>query len=56
MHNVASLPTDVPTLHQLLREQQHMIETLKTNLHLALHRQFGPRNEYVNVERTRSPI
>lgn len=50
MLNVASLPTDVPTLHHLLREQQHMIETLKTNLHLALHRQFGPRNEYVNVD------
>lgn len=50
MLNVASFPTDVPTLHQLLREQQHMIETLKTNLRLALHRQFGPRNEYVNVD------
>jgi transposase len=48
--HAASLPTDVPTLHQLLREQQHMIETLKANLHLALHRQFGPRNEYVNVD------
>jgi transposase len=48
--NVATLPTDVPTLHQLLREQQHMIETLKANLHLALHRQFGARNEYVNVD------
>jgi transposase len=48
--NVATLPTDVPTLHHLLLEQQHMIETLKANLHLALHRQFGPRNEYVNVD------
>lgn len=27
-----------------------MIETLKANLHLALHRQFGPRNEFVNVD------
>jgi len=26
-----------------------MIETLKAQLHLALRRQFGPRNEYVNV-------
>jgi transposase len=48
--SVASFPTDVPTLHHLLLEQQHMIETLKANLHLALHRQFGPRNEYVNVD------
>jgi Transposase IS66 family/Transposase C of IS166 homeodomain len=46
--NVASLP--IPTLQQLVIEQQHMIETLKEQLHLALRRQFGPRNEYVDVD------
>lgn len=34
----------------MLSEQQHMIETLKSQLHLALHRQFGPRNEYVDID------
>lgn len=50
MQNAASLPTHIPTLHQLLLEQQHMIETLKEQLRLALHRQFGPRNEFVDVD------
>jgi transposase len=48
--NVASLPTDVATLQSLVLEQQHMIDTLKANLHLALHRQFGRRNESVDVD------
>ena len=50
MQNVASLPTHVPTLQSLVLEQQHMIETLKARLHLALHRQFGRRNEFVDVD------
>lgn len=50
MPNVASLPTDVATLQSLVLEQQHMIDTLKANLHLALHRQFGRRNESVDVD------
>jgi transposase len=50
VRNVASLPTDVATLQSLVLEQQHMIDTLKANLHLALHRQFGRRNEAVDVD------
>jgi hypothetical protein len=50
VQNIAPLPTHVPTLQQLVLEQQHMIETLKAQLHLALRRQFGPRNEYVDVD------
>lgn len=50
MQNCAALPTHVPTLHQMLLEQQHMIETLKEQLRLAVHRQFGPRNEYVDID------
>ena len=34
----------------MLIEQQHMIETLRAQLQLALRRQFGPRNEYVDVD------
>lgn len=34
----------------MLIEQQHMIETLKAQLHMALHRQFGRRNESVDVD------
>jgi transposase len=50
VQNVASLPTHVPTLQSIVLEQQHMIETLKAQLHLALHRQFGRRNESVDVD------
>lgn len=50
MPNVATLPTDVASLQRLVLEQQHMIDTLKANLHLALHRQFGRRNESVDVD------
>jgi len=50
MKNTANLPTHVPTLQQLVLEQQHMIEALKEQLRLSLHRQFGPRNEFVNVD------
>jgi transposase len=37
-------------MQSLVLEQQHMIETLKAQLHLALHRQFGRRNEFVDVD------
>ena len=50
MQNAAKLPTHVPTLHQMLMEQQHMIDRLQERLRLALPRQFGPRNEYVNID------
>lgn len=50
MKNAAQLPTHVPTLQQLVLEQQHMIERLKEQLRLSLHRQFGSRNEFVNVD------
>jgi transposase len=50
MKSLATLPTHVPTLQQLVLEQQHMIETLKEQLRLSLRRQFGPRNEFVNVD------
>lgn len=50
MNSHATLPTHVPALQQLVLEQQHMIETLKEQLRLSLRRQFGPRNEFVNVD------
>lgn len=50
MQTAASLPTHVPTLQQLVLEQQHMIETLKEELRLMLRRQFGPRHEAVNLD------
>ncbi len=50
MQNAATLPTHVPTLQQLVLEQQHMIETLKEQLRLMLRRQFGPRHEAVNLD------
>jgi hypothetical protein len=34
----------------MLIEQHHMIDTLNAQLHLALRRQFGPRNEFVDVD------
>ena len=45
-----SLPNQVPALQQLVLEQQHMIETLKEQLRLSLRRQFGPKNEFVNID------
>jgi transposase len=50
MKTAATLPTHVPALQQLVLEQQHMIETLKEQLRLSLRRQFGARNEFVNVD------
>jgi transposase len=45
-----SLPNQVPALQQLVLEQQHMIEILKEQLFLSLRRQFGPKNEFVNID------
>jgi Transposase C of IS166 homeodomain len=50
MKTLATLPTHVPALQQLVLEQQHMIDTLTEQLRLSLRRQFGPRNETVNVD------
>ena len=50
MKSLATLPTHVPALQQLVLEQQHMIETLKEQLRLSIRRQFGARNEFVNVD------
>ena len=50
MKSLATLPNHVPELQQLVLEQQHMIETLKEQLRLSLRRQFGARNEFVNVD------
>jgi hypothetical protein len=46
----ASLPTHVPTLHQMLLEQQQLIESLKTQLHRLLKHQFGRRSEIIDVD------
>lgn len=50
MNSHTTLPTHVPALQPLVLEQQHMIETLKEQLRLSLRRQFGPRNEFGNVD------
>ena len=50
MDNTATLPTDVPTLHLMLREQQQLIESLKANLHRLLKWRFGPKSESVDVD------
>jgi transposase len=52
MQITASLPTSVEALQRLVLEQQHMIQTLKEHLLLAMRRQFGPRHESVNVDQT----
>ena len=44
-----SLPTHIPTLHQMLLEQQQLIESLKTQLHRLLKHRFGPRTESIDV-------
>lgn len=50
MNSHTTLSTHVPALQPLVLEQQHMIETLKEQLRLSLRRQFGPRNEFVNID------
>ena len=50
MDNATTLPTDVPTLHLMLREQQQLIESLKTNLHRLLKWRFGPKREVLDVD------
>lgn len=41
---------DIATLQKLVIEQQQMIETLKSQLHRALKREFGPRHEAIDVD------
>ena len=50
MDNATTLPTDVPTLQLMLREQQQLIESLKTNLHRLLKWRFGPKREVLDVD------
>src|SRR3974377_2125277 len=50
MQSAVKLPDQVLVLQKLVLEQQHMIETLKEQLLLMKRRQFGPRNEAVNVD------
>jgi len=50
MKNAVKLPDNVDILQQLVLEQQHMIETLKEQLILMKHRQFGPRHETIDVD------
>ncbi|MGH2448792.1 MAG: IS66 family transposase zinc-finger binding domain-containing protein [Steroidobacteraceae bacterium] len=50
MDNTATLPSDVPTLQLMLREQQQLIESLKANLHRLLKWRFGPKREGVDVD------
>ena len=50
MDSATTLPTDIPTLHLMLREQQQLIESLKANLHRLLKWRFGPKSEVVNVD------
>ncbi len=52
MHTQTSLPTHVPTLHQMLLEQQQMIESLKEQLHRLLKHRFGPRSEVLDVSQS----
>lgn len=49
MDNAATLPTDIATLHLMLREQQQLIDSLKANLHRLLKWRFGPKSEVINV-------
>lgn len=50
MDTTATLPTDVPTLHLMLREQQRLTESLHANLHRVLKWRFGPKSEVLNVD------
>ena len=50
MDSAATLPTDIPTLHLMLREQQQLIESLKANLHRLLKWRFGPKSEALDVD------
>ena len=50
MDNASTLPTDVATLHLMLREQQQLIESLKANLHRLLKWRFGPKSEVIEVD------
>ena len=50
MKTPPELPTDIDILHKLVLEQNEMIRHLREQLFLALRRQFGPRNEQVDID------
>ena len=50
MKTPSELPTDISVLHKLVLEQNEMSRSLREQLLLALRRQFGPRNEQVNID------
>lgn len=50
MDLTSTCPTDIATLHLVLREQQ-LIESLKANLHRLLKWRFGPKSDSVDVSR-----
>ncbi len=50
MDNATTLPTDVATLHLMLREQHQLIESLKANLLRLLKWRFGPTSEVLDVD------
>ena len=50
MDLTSTLPTDVQTLHLMLREQQQLIESLKANLHRLLKWRFGPKSEVIDLD------
>ena len=50
MENATTLPSDIPTLHLMLREPQQPIESLKANLHRLLRWRFGPKSEALDVD------
>ncbi len=50
MDQTSTYPTDIATLHLMLREQQQqLIESLKANLHRLLKWRFGPKSESVDI-------
>jgi hypothetical protein len=46
----STYPTDIATLHLMLREQQQLIESLRANLHRLLKWRFGPNSESIDVD------
>ncbi len=50
MDRTSTYPTDIATLHLMLREQQQLIESLKANLHRLLKWRFGPKSESIDVD------
>ncbi|MBW4053574.1 MAG: hypothetical protein HIU85_19355 [Proteobacteria bacterium] len=50
MDRTSTYPTDIATLHLMLREQQQLIESLKASLHRLLKWRFGPKRESIDVD------